>query len=67
MTKQNGVMPKPAPSEVVTMRLSQDAYHQLENSLPKTHSVDNAIEAGFLLGIQHVLAKLRSGFTVSPQ
>ena len=47
-------------------RLSTDAYEQLLKVLPGP-AVDNdlsAHRAGFLLGIQHVLQKLREGFVV---
>lgn len=48
-----------------TFRLDQDALDdlikQLPRPVPSTSTTD--IQAGFLLGIQHVLDILRSGFT----
>ncbi len=54
----------PAPVQDV-FRLNQQAYEALEKELPKIGSTANPIEAGFLLGIQLVLTKLRLGYTVS--
>jgi histidinol phosphatase-like enzyme len=51
---------------VEMMRLSQAAYKQLEDSLqgPQVGDKTTDLQAGFQLGIQHVLAKLRNGFVV---
>lgn len=57
--------PVPPTKVVEVFRLNQLAYDELEKSLPKIGSTANQIEAGYLLGIQLVLAKLRAGFVVS--
>ena len=47
-------------------RLSQEAYNQLLKVVPGP-AVDNELSshrAGFLLGIQFILQKLREGFVV---
>ena len=46
--------------------LSQDAYRALEkkvlNPLAIVDSTTTDVQAGFMLGVQHVLAVLRTGF-----
>lgn len=56
-------MPKPEQTTKVVEvhRLSQEAYKALEASLPQTQPSPN-YSAEWLLGIQHVLKKLREGF-----
>lgn len=59
-------MDTPQPITHTQHRLSQDAYAALTKQLPSA-AVDNEVSAhraGFLLGIQHVLQKLREGFVV---
>lgn len=54
------------PQVAVVHRLSQDAYDQLAKTVPGP-AVDNEVSAhraGYLLGIQHILQKLREGFVV---
>jgi hypothetical protein len=57
--------PRVEPTEV--FRLNQHAYEAFEKLMPKPGSTANPIEAGYLLGIQFALNKLREGFTVSRQ
>lgn len=51
--------------EVVT-RLESDVYDYLEKQVSNTSISSNTsdIEAGFKLGVQHVLAKLRAGYVI---
>lgn len=47
-------------------RLDSDQYKELVRQLPKPIPSENTtdIQAGYLLGIQHVLDKLREGFVI---
>lgn len=52
---------------VQVIRLNQDMYHALEREVqpyPTVTQHTTEIQAGFQLGIQRVLAVLRSGFVV---
>lgn len=50
----------------VIHRLSQEAYDELERKLQPLITTNNTtgIEAGFLLGQQSVMEKLRKGYVV---
>lgn len=50
-------------TQVIT-RLHQDVYKSLEKQLPKISAPATELEAGYLLGIQLVLGKLREGFVI---
>jgi len=52
---------------VTGFRLNAAALAALEKSLPHPGAPVNPIEAGFQLGVQAVLKKLREGFTVAEQ
>lgn len=55
------------PKVVELHRLSQESYGKLEKELPAMPFVTadtTAHQAGFLLGVQLVLAKLRTGYVV---
>lgn len=56
--------PEPKVTEVVV--LNKDIYRKLEDQLaaPSPSGTTTDIQAGFLLGIQHVLKKLREGFVI---
>jgi hypothetical protein len=45
-------------------RLTQTAYEHLVKGLPATGCPKTDLEAGFMCGVQHVLAKLREGFVI---
>lgn len=49
------------------VRLSKEHYDRLEASLrqPVVSATTTAHEAGFLLGIQHVLRHLREGWVIT--
>ena len=58
-----------SPTELPTVsyhRLSMDAYTALEGILtrPVPSATTSDIQAGFMLGIQHTLNLLRTGFVV---
>lgn len=55
---------KPLVNEVVTHRLTPEAYRELEGKLPKPTNPNDGIAAAYNLGIQHVLSVLRNGFVV---
>ena len=59
-------MADPKAKEVVTHRLTQEVYKQLESSLPTpvVGTTTTELQAGFALGIQYVLKQLREGFVV---
>ncbi|URY99167.1 hypothetical protein 6937_0036 [Klebsiella phage 6937] len=50
--------------QVVTHRLSPEAYIQLERLCPAPALSNNPDSAAYNLGVQFVLAKLREGFVV---
>lgn len=54
-----------APEKTVT-RLNAEVYAALEKQLPQPHidSSTSPQQAGFLLGVQAVLKKLREGYVV---
>ena len=54
------------PKEEYIVRLSPDVYKQLEDGLPSpvVSQTTTEIQAGFNLGIQFVLKKLRDGYTI---
>lgn len=54
------------PPAKTVYRLERGQYNELVKKLPLPVPSDNTtdIQAGYLLGVQHVLAKLREGFTV---
>lgn len=56
--------PEPKVTEVVI--LNKDIYKKLEEQLPapSPSGTTTDIQAGFLLGVQHVLKKLREGFVI---
>ncbi|KAF1043435.1 MAG: hypothetical protein GAK35_02219 [Herbaspirillum frisingense] len=53
--------------EQVVVRLDEDVYRQLERTLvpPVVTNDTTGILAGYQLGVQDVLRKLRDGFTAS--
>ena len=55
-----------APKEEYIVRLSPDVYKQLERDLPVplVSQTTTELQAGFNLGIQYVLKKLRDGYTI---
>ena len=59
-------MANPKPTEEVIVRLQPDVYRLLEESLPApaVTTTTTDLQAGYALGIQAVLKKLREGFTV---
>lgn len=60
-------MSNPKPDTEVVIRLQQDVYKQLEDSLPAPVVSANTTDqqVSFALGIQYVLKKLREGFVVA--
>ena len=52
--------------EQTLTRLNQEVYAALEKQLPQPHIDPNTSpqQAGFLLGVQAVLKKLREGYVV---
>lgn len=59
--------PAPPPVAVEFHRLSLQAYEDLEKAvayLPHAAADTTNIQAGFMLGVQHVLRHLRKGFVV---
>lgn len=63
-------MPSQEPKDISTHylgRLTPEAYDQLEKQLPKLGPTNSPIEAGVLIGVQMVLAKLRAGFVITRQ
>lgn len=59
-------MANPKPPTEVIIRLQPDVYKQLEDSLPApvVGATTTEHQTAFALGIQHVLKKLRDGYTV---
>lgn len=59
--------PSGKPEERVIARLNAQVYKKLEESLPAPTpgAATTDIQAGFLLGVQHVLKKLRDGYVIS--
>lgn len=55
----------PVPTEVL-VRMDYDVYDHLERQVSNTGvvSTTSEIEAGFKLGVQHVLQKLRAGYVI---
>ena len=65
MTLENPRRGVKAPA-IQTFRLSQAAYEELERQLPMPFvgKESTELQAGFMLGVQHVLRTLRNGYTV---
>lgn len=59
-------MDQPQPTSAVRefSRMSQQAYQAFAKTLPPPACPDTDLKAGFLLGIQFVLQKLREGFVI---
>ena len=57
-------MDSPDSTEQVITRLSEDVYKQLESTMPQpfVSTTTTDLQAGFALGVQHVLGVLRRGF-----
>lgn len=63
MYKEKSLKPEDNTPIVKTYyQMSEPVYKALEKSLLPPSAPTNPIEAGFLLGIQHVLIKLRAGY-----
>ncbi len=58
--------PEPRVVHEVVVRMDYDVYDHLERSVSNTGvvSTTSEIEAGFKLGVQHVLQKLRAGYVI---
>lgn len=61
------IEPEAIPVEVVVVRFDSQQYERLEQVVSNTGvvSTTSEIEAGFKLGVQHVLQKLRAGYVIS--
>jgi hypothetical protein len=60
--KRAAPLPVPVTTEEVLVRLSPDVYAQLLKQMPGLYSPKTELEAGYLLGVQFTLQKLRDGF-----
>jgi hypothetical protein len=54
--------PAPKVTTIVITRLSPEVYAKLESQLPRIGKPGTENEAAYLVGVQHVLAALRTGF-----
>lgn len=57
---------KPEQKELIVVRLRPDMYNELERKCKTLNVNENttSLQAGFALGVEHVLKMLRVGYTI---